>query len=620
MKHKIAANFFSFLIGGLLLAATSGSGQTIHYRQTNRASNLDVPGFANYRNPFLRNSWGIAFLPERPFFSASANNGHVIAQEAAGSPPALAGFTVSHPAGIESGAPTGIVADPNSFFAGSDFVQPFVVASKDGGIYIWGPDANGNIPTDATLVVDHSQAGAVYTGVAILQPNCCAPYLAVANFHSGQVETYSTDFAPLGSFLDPRLTAGFAPYGMQVIGNQLFVASALQDAGKHDPVLGAGDGIVSIFDLEGHFVRRFATPGSLNAPWGITRAGADFGSFSNDILIGNVVDGTIDAFDSTTGSFVGPIKDQGGGNAIVNSGLHALAFRSDGFGNPNSLYFTAGINHEQDGLFGAITSRPGLSTTLILEAPANAAPGSTVRLMATLNSAGGIPTGQVVFSDGNTVVGAASLDVTGVAVFRINSLVAGAHSLTASYSGDEKFGKSTSAQVSVTIASWDFSLSATPPTSTITAGQSAVFGVTIMPIGGFADPVTLSCPPMAGIMCSFDPPMVTPNRGASTSSLTVITSADLLGQTLSMAGPGFVLFGLTFASTLMSLKKGMHRLYVEFPTVAASSLAVITLGLTLASCGGYSMNGQANRRNASIMVKAQSGAISHTTTIRVTVQ
>jgi uncharacterized protein (TIGR03118 family) len=620
MKPRIAANFFSFLIGGLLLAAASASAQTIHYRQTNLASDLAAPGFAHHRNPFLRNPWGIAFLPERPFFTASANNGHVIAQEAAGFPTAPAGFTVSNPAGTESGAPTGIVADPNSLFAGSDFVQPFVVASKDGGIYIWGPDANGDIPTAATLVVDHSQAGAVYTAVAILQPNCCAPFLAVANFHSAQVETYGTDFAPLGSFLDPSMPAGFAPYGMQVIGNQLFVASALQDAGKHDPAFRAGNGIVSIFDLEGHFLRRFATAGSLNAPWGITRAGADFGSFSNDILIGNVGDGTINAFDSTTGNFVGPIKDQGG-NAIVNSGLHALAFRSDGFGNPNSLYFTAGINHEQNGLFGAITSGPGLSTTLILEAPANAAPDSTVTLTATLNSVGGIPTGQVVFSDGNTVVGAAPLDVTGVAVFKINTLVAGAHSLTASYSGDEKFGSSTSAQVSVTIASRDFSLSATPPTSTITVGQSAVFEVAIMAKGGFADPVTLSCSPMTGITCSFDPPMVTPNGGASTARLTVITFANLLGQTLSMAGPGFLLVGLTFASTtLMSPKKRTHRLYAEFPTAAASSLAAITLALTLASCGGYSMNGQANRRTASIVVTAQSGAISHTTTIRVTVK
>ena len=618
MKRKIAESFFSFLIVGLLQAATSVSGQNIPYRQTNLASNVNVPGFANHLNPSLRNSWGIAFLPDRPFFTANANDGHVIVQDAGGSSTAPTGFTVTNPAGTAPGAPTGIVVDTNSFFSGGGLVQPFVVASKDGGIYIWGPDANGDVPTAATLVVDHSQAGAVYTGIAILKPDCCAPFLAVANFHSGRVETYSTDFSPLGSFLDPSSPAGFAPYGMQLIGNQLFVASALQDDAKHDPVFGAGNGIVSIFDLEGHFVRRFATAGFLNAPWGITQASADFGSFSNDILIGNAGDGTINAFDSTTGNFVGQIKDQDG-NAIINSGLHALAFRSDGFGNPNSLYFTAGINHEQDGLFGAITSGAGLATTLILEAPANAAPGSTVTLTATLNSVGGIPTGQVVFHDGNTVLGAAPLDVTGVSAIRTNTLTNGAHSLTASYSGDEKFGSSTSEQVSVTIAIRDFSLNVTPPTATITAGQLAVFDVAVTPTGGFADPVTLSCPSTTGLTCSFNPPLVTPNGGAVNTKLTVSTSASLVGQNLDMAGSGFLAVGLAFAATLTSIKKRMRPVHAAFARVTASSLAVVTLALTLASCGGYGTNGPANRRTVSIPVTAQSASITHATNISVSV-
>jgi len=324
------------------------------------------------------------------------------------------------------------------------------------------------------------------------------------------------------------------------------------------------------------------------------------------------------AFDSTTGNFAGQIKDQDG-NVIVNSGLHALAFRSDGFGNPNSLYLTAGINNAQDGLFSTITSGKGLATTLILEAPANATPGSTVTLTATLNSVGGIATGQVVFHDGNTVVGAAPLDVTGVAALRANTLADGAHFLTASYSGDEKFGSSSSAQVLVTIASRDFALSATPPTSTITAGQSAVFDVAIMPTGGFADPVTFSCPAMAEITCSFNPSLVTPNSAAATTRLTVSTSANLLGQTRSMAVSGFLLIGLAVAGTLTSPKQRTYRLHSAFARVAASSLAVVTLALTLASCSGYITNGQANHRTVAIPVTAQSASITHVTTISVSV-
>jgi hypothetical protein len=100
------------------------------------------------------------------------------------------------------------------------------------------------------LVVDHSRDGAVYTGLAILKPACCAPILAVANFHSGRVEIYDTHFAPLGSFLDQSLPPGFEPYGMKVIGNQLFIAYALKDEDKNDPVHRAGKGIVSVFDLQ----------------------------------------------------------------------------------------------------------------------------------------------------------------------------------------------------------------------------------------------------------------------------------------------------------------------------------------------------------------------------------
>jgi len=350
---------------------------------------------------------------------------------------------------------------------------------------------------------------------------------------------------------------------MQVIGNQVFIASALQDAAKHDPVAGAGNGIVSVFDFDGRFIRQFATAGSLNAPWGITQASANFGPFSNDILIGNAGDGTINAFDPTTGNFAGQIKD-GDGNAVVNSGLHALTFRSDRFADPDTLFFAAGINNGQDGLFGAITTglvsatrvsvpptpintpaaitvtvsagqgNPGTptgvvavqgggdliantsltngvslfpailsgvgihtieakykgdatflpsssqtevqvtgpATRLSLVAPATAAPGSSVTLTATIRSEGGTPTGQIVFLDGNTDLGTTSLNAAGVATLTVNTLAAGAHSLTASYAGDGNFGGSTSPAVTTTIAGRDFTLGAAPPKTSAWATAS----------------------------------------------------------------------------------------------------------------------------------------------------
>ena len=300
MKGKFTPKVFSFFLVGFLLAAGSAAAQTIAYRQTNLAS--DVPAFADHTDPFLQNPWGIAVVPRVSFFIANANHGRVISLDATGSRLAPSGFSVPNPAGTGSATPTGIVADPNSFFRDRNSVPPFIISTitaiADGGIYFWVVNADRSLLPQATLVVDHSQLGAVYTGLAILTPDCCAPFLAVANFHSGFVESFTTNFsllAPLGSFTDPGLPAGYAPYGMQVIGRQVFITYSLQDAAKQNPVFGAGNGIVNVFDLAGNFVRRFATGGPLNAPWGITQASANFGPFSNDILIGNVGDGTINA-------------------------------------------------------------------------------------------------------------------------------------------------------------------------------------------------------------------------------------------------------------------------------------------------------------------------------------
>src|SRR5258708_33411221 len=360
MKRKLGVKFCSFFLTGFLLAAASTSAQSIAYRQTNLAS--DVPGLADHTDPFLLNPWGIAVAPGQSFFVANANQGHVFSLDATGSRNAQPGFSVPNPDGTGPATPTGIIADPNSSFRDRNTVPPFLIsviaATADGGIYFWAVNADGTFLPQANLVVDHSHSGAVYTGLAILTPDCCAPFLAAANFHSGFVESFTTNFsalAPLGSFTDPGLPAGYAPYGMQLIGRQVFITYSLQDAAKQNPVFGAGNGIVSVFDLTANFARRFHTGGALNAPWDIAQAGASFGPFSNDILISNVGDGIINAFDPVTGNFAGQIKD-GDGNVLVIAALHGLSFRSDGLGEPNALYFTAGIGNEQDCLFRAITT------------------------------------------------------------------------------------------------------------------------------------------------------------------------------------------------------------------------------------------------------------------------
>ena len=714
MKYKIAFYFVSFLLIGFLLAVASASAQTIGYRQTNLASTL--PNVANNVAPTLVNPWGMSFLNGQPFFIADNGAGKVTALDATGLGVRPGSFTIPNAAGTGFDSPTGIVADQNSSFGSPSLINPFVIVTEQGTIFTWGPDAQGNLPQQATLVRNNTATGSVYKGVAILNSTLTAPALAVTDFRGASIQTFLHGFIPValpGSFTDPNLPAGYAPFGIQVIGSQVFVTYALQDAAKQDPVFGPGNGIVNIFDMDGNFVKRFATGGALNAPWGITHASASFGPFSNDLLIGNVGDGTISAFDPASGQSVGTLLD-GNGTAITAVGLNGLAFRADAFGDPNTLYFTSQVNSAQNGIFGAITpglvsaiqmSVPntiidtkvtitanvsagpgntgaatglvtfldgttplgtatlsngsaafstsfaptgvhaitaqysgdrvflpvsetipvqvtGLATMSTLVAPAVAATRSTITLTATTNSPSGVPTGQVTFLDGNTSLGTSTLDGTGVAILRINTLAAGIHALTASYAGDDKFASSTAAAVTINIANPDFSVAAAPGSASVIAGQSTQFLLTVTPAGGFVNNVTFSCPPATGITCSFNPATVTPANGAETTTLTVTTSATVSRYGMlapEWIGPWALLFALGLCSLAMWTSGKAWTLRPSLMT-ATVTMAIVAMGLAIAGCGGYSSSKQANRGTATVLVTAQSGTLSHSTSVSVTVQ
>jgi uncharacterized protein (TIGR03118 family) len=714
VKYRIVFCFSLFFLFGFLSAAANVNAQTVGYRQTNLAS--DLPNMAHTVTPNLVNPWGIAFLPGQPFFIADNKVGRVTVHDISGSGARPIGFTVPNADSTRFDTPTGIVADQNSFFGGPSLVKPFILVAEQGTIFTWGPDSQGDLPETAKLVVDNSLRGAVYKGAAILNSLLTAPALVVTNFHDGSVDAFLPGFRPValpGSFTDPNLPADYAPFGIQVIGNQVFVSYAVQDAAKRNAVFAPGNGIVSIFDMDGNFVRRFIAGGVLNGPWGTMQASGNFGPFSNDILIANVGDGTINAFDLASGEFRGQIKD-GDGNTITNEGIHGLAFRTDGFGDSNTLYFTAGINNEQNGLLGTITTglvsttrlsippattgtpvtirietsagtaNPGtptglvvvqdgsvvlssqalvngaatfdtifttsgshaitvrysgdasflasssrtelqvlgLTTTLALAAPATAAPNSTVILTATIASTGGVPTGQILFLDGTTGLGTASLDDSGVATLRVNTLAVGVHSLSVSYSGDEKFSASTSAAVTLTVANPDFSFNAIPATATVIAGQSTQFMLTVTPTGGFANNVTFSCSPVAGITCAFAPAAINPANGIANTTLTVTTSSSVPGfgfLLIDVIGPCSLLF-VFYLFSLVAQHGGKLRIARVSLLSASATVAIVVLGFSLGGCGGYGSGVQANRRSASILVIAQSGAISHTATVKITVQ
>ena len=198
--------------------------------------------------------------------------------------------------------------------------------------------------------------GAVYKGLTL-----GGNFLFATDFRFGVVEEFDSQFQLVRTFTDPALAADcplpgqcFAPFGIQNISGDLYVSFALQDKAHHDDVAGAGNGFVDVFSTSGTLIRRFASGGPLNSPWGMALAPGDFGAFSNDLLVGDFGDGRINAFDPATGAFLGQLQDQNGHSITIN-GLWGLAFGNGALaGDTTTLFFAAGLNDEADGLFGTI--------------------------------------------------------------------------------------------------------------------------------------------------------------------------------------------------------------------------------------------------------------------------
>jgi uncharacterized protein (TIGR03118 family) len=226
--------------------------------------------------------------------------------------------------------------------------------SEDGGISGWSPAVD---PTHAIRVVDNSANHAIYKGVTI-SGNGKGSLLYATDFHNGKVAVYDSKFKPVymhdRAFQDSNLPAGYGPFGIQAIGGDIYVSYAKQDEEREDDVQGRGLGFVNVFDPDGHLLRRFASNGALNAPWGMTMAPASFGRFSNRLLIGNFGDGTINAYDVATGQWVGRLKGPNR-QPIRIPGLWGIAF-GNGLNNQpiDTLFFASGPLDEKHGLYGRL--------------------------------------------------------------------------------------------------------------------------------------------------------------------------------------------------------------------------------------------------------------------------
>lgn len=331
------------------------------YRQTNlltdNQANLAQDGLAPaaFTDPNLVNPWGISYAPTGPFWISDNGTGVSTLNNGAGQPIPLV-VKIPSPSGATS-TPTGqIFNTTNDFKVDNTNKSNFIFATEDGTISGWNP----NFKPDAVIKVDNSASGAVYKGLAF-SSSTSGNFLYAANFNAGNIDVFDSSFKSTnltGSFSDSSISPGFAPFNIQNLGGKLYVTYAKQNAAKHDDVAGAGNGFVDVFDTNGNFFQRLTANGSLNSPWGVALAPANFGQFSNDLLVGNFGDGRISAFNPNTGNFDGQLSDING-NPITIDGLWGLTFGNGAnAGATDTLYFSAGINGEQHGLFGSLQPVP----------------------------------------------------------------------------------------------------------------------------------------------------------------------------------------------------------------------------------------------------------------------
>jgi uncharacterized protein (TIGR03118 family) len=367
----IAGFVFALLAGALsvsLSAQTSGA-----YKVTNLISDGSVN--ANFTDPSFLNPWAISVSPT--WWISTANTGLSFVVAATPTPGTIR-FKVNVPpasGATANGFPAGCVTTAGS--AATAFMLPngtqaaFLFSTLDGTISGWNNKLGAGGST-AQIVINKGPAAASYTGLALLNTST-ASYLLAANFGAGNaIEVYDSNFQPTklaGSFTDPNLPAGYAPFSVHILNNQIYVAYALRSATAPVSVDAVGNGAVSVFDTSGNFVSRIATGGNLNSPWGVALAPANFGVFGGSLLIGNFGDGFIYAYDPASAAYRGRLTD-GTGKPLSYASLWELLPGGTAVGNSttvsggdtNTVYFTAGLAKQQHGLFGAIANDTSAGT------------------------------------------------------------------------------------------------------------------------------------------------------------------------------------------------------------------------------------------------------------------
>ncbi|HKW98940.1 MAG TPA: TIGR03118 family protein [Bryobacteraceae bacterium] len=326
-----------------------------HIVQHNLVS--DLAGIADHQDLSLVNSWGIVHGPSTPWWVADNGTGVSTLYNGAGvSIAALPFVNIPGPGNTGQGTPTGTVFNATADFVYKGVMTRFLFSTEDGTVAVWpaGAGINAQIAIDTST----SPAGAVYKGIAIGQQGA-ANRIYLANFHTGAIEVYDANFQPVsmptGAFTDGTIPAGFAPFNIMNIDGKLFVSFAMQkQPDRKDESDGPGLGYVDVFDGWGNLTMRLEHGKWMNAPWGMAHAPANFGQWSNRLIIGQFGSGQIATFNANSGEFEGLLRGPHGKPININ-GLWGLGFGNDAAAGPsNTLFFAAGLDDEAHGLFGTL--------------------------------------------------------------------------------------------------------------------------------------------------------------------------------------------------------------------------------------------------------------------------
>jgi uncharacterized protein (TIGR03118 family) len=357
--------------GGLAAAAPTaafassgnhpGPQRDLTLNQVNLAS--DLPGMAPMMDSDLKNPWGISLSATSPLWiSNQGTDSSTLYSLAPGSTAATKISAVRVTLADSFAGPSGQVANSGTGFVLSNGTTSapaaFIFATLDGHIEAWSPVVDphlGNTEDKVTV------PGAAYTGLA----EATAPsgdQLYAANFAQGKVDVFDSTFQQVKlahwQFNDPRLPQGYLPFNTQALNGNIFVTYDKADPATGREATGLGLGVVDEYSTSGRLLARIASGGRLDAPWGLAVAPASWGAAAGSLLIGNFGDGRINIIakdgDHFADHVTGQVLDTATGRPFAEPGLWGLLPGTASTGGTDALWFTAGINHEQDGLLGVL--------------------------------------------------------------------------------------------------------------------------------------------------------------------------------------------------------------------------------------------------------------------------